>query len=41
MAPIAENVAARAEALAAGRDRILAEVRKVIVGQDDVIEHEP
>ena len=34
----AENVAARAEALAAGRTRILAEVRKVIVGQDDVIE---
>ena len=33
-----ENVAERAQALAAGRARILTEVRKVIVGQDDVIE---
>ena len=38
MTPTAENVAARAEALAAGRARILTEVRKVIVGQDEVIE---
>ncbi|MDQ3071172.1 MAG: AAA family ATPase [Acidobacteriota bacterium] len=38
MSTAAENVAARAEALAAGRARILTEVRKVIVGQDDVIE---
>ena len=32
------NIVARAEALAAGRARVLTEVRKVIVGQDDVIE---
>jgi MoxR-like ATPase len=38
MTTASDNVAARAEALAAGRARILAEVRKVIVGQDDVIE---
>jgi len=33
-----DNVAERAQALAEGRARILTEVRKVIVGQDEVIE---
>jgi len=32
------DIAAAAERVAAGRDRILAEIRKVIVGQDDVID---
>jgi hypothetical protein len=32
------DIAAAAERVAAGRERILAEIRKVIVGQDTVID---
>ena len=32
------DIAAVAERVAQGRERILAEIRKVIVGQDDVID---
>src|SRR5688500_20271349 len=37
-APAPPDIAATAERVAEGRDRILAEIRKVIVGQDAVID---
>ena len=38
MEPLSNIATINAERVAEGRERILAELRKVIVGQDDVVE---